>query len=124
MCGRRRGSIAASQPITDPSPLRQTLITGVKSAFVQVIIRIRMKARIKLFAALREMAGESEVELDLPETATVAHVVRELDRRYAGMMTSGVPIMIAVNAEYVSEDHPIQEGDEIAFIPPVSGGGL
>lgn len=83
-----------------------------------------MKARIKLFAALREMAGESEVELDLPETATVAHVVRELDRRYAGMMKSGVPIMIAVNAEYVSEDHPIREGDEIAFIPPVSGGSL
>ncbi len=96
----------------------------MKSAFVQAIIPSKMKARIKLFAALREMAGESEVELDLPETATVAHVVRELDRRYAGMMKSGVPIMIAVNAEYVSEDHPIQEGDEIAFIPPVSGGGL
>ena len=96
----------------------------MKSGFVQAIIRSRMKARVKLFAALREMAGESEVELDLPETATVAHVVRELDRRYGGMMTSGVPIMMAVNAEYVSEDHPIQEGDEIAFIPPVSGGAL
>ena len=97
---------------------------GVKSALVQAIIRSRMKARVKLFAALREMAGESEIELDLPETATVAHVVRELDRRYSGMMKSGVPIMIAVNAEYVSQDHPIHEGDEIAFIPPVSGGGL
>ena len=96
----------------------------MKSAFVQAIMRSTMKARVKLFAALREMAGESEVELDLPETATVAHVVRELDRRYAGMMKSGVPVMIAVNAEYVSEDHTIQEGDEIAFIPPVSGGTL
>ena len=70
------------------------------------------------------MAGESEIELDLPETATVADVVRELDRRYSGMLKGGVPIMIAVNAEYVTGDHPIQEGDEIAFIPPVSGGAL
>ena len=39
-------------------------------------------------------------------------------------MKSGVPHYDSpVNAEYVSEDHPIQEGDEIAFIPPVSGGG-
>ncbi len=83
-----------------------------------------MKARVKLFAALREMAGESEIELDLPETATVAHVVSELDRRYAGMMKGGVPIMVAVNAEYVPDDHPIRDGDEIAFIPPVSGGAL
>ncbi len=83
-----------------------------------------MKARVKLFAALRERAGESEIELDLPDTATVAHVVRELDRRYGGMLQGGVPIMIAVNTEYVTGDHPIQEGDEIAFIPPVSGGAL
>ena len=83
-----------------------------------------MKARVKLFAALRERAGESEIELDLPDAATVAHVVRELDRRYGGMLQGGVPIMIAVNTEYVTGDHPIEEGDEIAFIPPVSGGAL
>ena len=81
-----------------------------------------MKARIKLFAALRERAGESEIEMELPDTATVAHVVSELDRRYGGMMQGGVPIMIAVNTEYVTADHPIQDGDEVAFIPPVSGG--
>ena len=76
-----------------------------------------MKVRIRLFAALRERAGTDQVELDLPEQARVRDALDLLRT-----VTSDLPVVMAINQEYANEDAVLQAGDELALIPPVSGG--
>jgi MoaE-MoaD fusion protein len=76
-----------------------------------------MKVRIRLFAGLRERAGAAQVELDLPEQSRVRDALDQLRT-----ITSDVPVVMAINQEYANEDAILQAGDELALIPPVSGG--
>jgi molybdopterin converting factor subunit 1 len=76
-----------------------------------------MKVRIRLFAGLRERAGADQVELDLPEQASVRDALDRL-----GGITSDVPVVMAINQEYADENTVLSAGDELALIPPVSGG--
>src|SRR5437870_5731281 len=66
---------------------------------------------------LRERAGADHVELELPDGARVADALAALDG-----LAGGMPVLMAVNREYASEDAPLAAGDELALIPPVSGG--
>jgi molybdopterin synthase catalytic subunit/molybdopterin converting factor small subunit len=66
---------------------------------------------------LRERAGASELTLELPEGARVRDALDEL-----GGLADGLPLVMAVNREYAPEDHELDAGDELALIPPVSGG--
>jgi MoaE-MoaD fusion protein len=77
----------------------------------------RMEVTVRLFAMLRERAGAREVTLELPEGARVSDALAEL-----GSIAEGLPLVMAVNREYAPEDHVLDEGDELALIPPVSGG--
>jgi MoaE-MoaD fusion protein len=77
-----------------------------------------MKVRVRLFAVLRERAGTDEVELDLPDGARVADALARLDD-----LAGGLSLVMAINREYAREDAPLSPGDELALIPPVSGGG-
>lgn len=77
---------------------------------------------LKYFAILREQLGASEASLELPEGTTAGEIypiVTGDQPRLAGLQRS---IMLMVNEEYVGPEHPLQDGDEVAFIPPVSGG--
>jgi len=74
---------------------------------------------VRLFAALRERAGRDVVELELPEGARVADALQRLET-----VTNGVPVVMAVNHEYADLDAGLHEGDEVALIPPVSGGAV
>src|ERR1700761_8155583 len=78
-----------------------------------------MQVRVLLFAGLRERAGASSVELDLPEGALVRDA---LERMRA--VADGVPVVMAINQEYAAADAPLHAGDELALIPPVSGGSI
>jgi MoaE-MoaD fusion protein len=78
-----------------------------------------MEVTVRLFAMLRERAGAPEVTLELPEGARVADAVAEL-----GHLAEGLPLVMAVNREYAPADRPLDPGDELALIPPVSGGGV
>ncbi len=82
-----------------------------------------MKATVKLFAALREMIGASELTLDVADGQTVDGLFRELCARYPRLAAYDSSLFYSVNAEYVSPDYALRDGDEVAFIPPVSGGG-
>jgi molybdopterin synthase catalytic subunit len=76
-----------------------------------------VNVRIRLFAALRERAGAGSLELDLPDGATVGDVWSRLD---LGEEPSG--LLYARNRTYVERSEALRAGDEVAVIPPVSGG--
>ncbi len=78
-----------------------------------------MQVRVRLFAGLRERAGASELELELPEGAVVADALARMQP-----VTAGVPVVMAVNREYAGDEQTLCAGDELALIPPVSGGSL
>ena len=62
------------------------------------------------------------MEMGLPEGATVAEAALELLRSFPRIGNDPEALVVAVNQEYASHDLPLSEGDEVAFIPPVSGG--
>jgi molybdopterin synthase catalytic subunit len=76
-----------------------------------------MRIRVRLFAGLRERAGADEVEIELPEGARVEDALEQL----AGI-SNGTKVVMAINREYADEHAPLHEDDELALIPPVSGG--
>ncbi len=78
-----------------------------------------MQVTVRLFAALRERAGTSALELELPSDARVRDALDQMRE-----LTDGVPVVMAVNQEYASEDQTLGAGDELALIPPVSGGSV
>jgi molybdenum cofactor biosynthesis protein MoaC/molybdopterin converting factor subunit 1 len=79
--------------------------------------------RVRLFAILRERAGARELALTLPAGATAGDALAALARRpeLAGALDE-LPIVLAVNRTYAPQEQPLAAGDEIALIPPVSGG--
>jgi molybdopterin converting factor subunit 1 len=76
--------------------------------------------RVRLFAAYREAAGTRELQTPLPAGARVRDLVDLLATRLPSLRTA--PGMVAVNHTYVGPDFQLHDGDEAAFIPPVSGG--
>ena len=81
-----------------------------------------MRVRVQLFARLREIAGTSEWAGDLPDGASVADVWRALEASHPGIAALRPTVSCAVNAEFASMRATVRDGDEIAFLPPVSGG--
>ena len=78
-----------------------------------------MKLRVLFFAYLRERCGR-EAEIDAPEDASVGDVWALLRGRYP--VLDDVTVRFAVNRVYVDKAHRLQDNDELALIPPVSGG--
>jgi len=81
-----------------------------------------MKATVKFFAAVHDMTGTRELDLEVREGLTVGELHRDLCARFPRLADYSGSLMYSVNAEYVPADHPLDDGDEVAFIPPVSGG--
>ena len=79
-------------------------------------------ARVRLFARLSELAGTRETEVELGEGLTVGDVYELLACRYPSLAGLKDTVMYALNSEYVKPDHSVRPGDEVALIPPVSGG--
>jgi MoaE-MoaD fusion protein len=82
-----------------------------------------MKVRIRLFAVLRELAGSDWIELDLREGATVADALKQLgDQPALAGALQRMAIQMAVNHDYASASTELDDEDELALIPPLSGG--
>ena len=82
-----------------------------------------MKVRVRCFAAAREIVGTAELILDLPEGSTLIQLVDEVRCRFPRLEGLAGSLLYSVNREYASSDKRLAAGDEIALIPPVSGGG-
>ncbi len=82
-----------------------------------------MTVTVRLFAILRERAGRDSVEIELPADATVADAFERLTAAPGlGELVERLPLRMAVNREYADEGTAIAPGDELALIPPISGG--
>ncbi|MCH7483693.1 MAG: molybdopterin converting factor subunit 1 [Chloroflexi bacterium] len=79
-------------------------------------------ARVRLFARLADLAGTREAAVELGEGLTAAGVFGVLVQRYPSLTGFDAFVRFAVNSEYVPASHPVRDGDEVALIPPVSGG--
>ena len=81
-----------------------------------------MTVRSLFFATYRDLAGSDELLVDLPASATVEDLVRELRCARPGLAALPAAPAVAVNLEYAPLSTPLRDGDEVAFIPPVAGG--
>ena len=80
-----------------------------------------MKVTVRFFALYRERAGTDRTEVDIPEGASGMELLGHLRTMYPSLPATN-SVLIAVNSEYIGPADPLHEGDEVAFIPPVSGG--
>jgi molybdopterin synthase catalytic subunit len=82
-----------------------------------------MKVNVRLFAGLKELLGGRELVLDLTDGATIGDLRDALSRDYPIVTPFLTTLVCAVQEEYVPSSHRLRDGDEVALIPPVSGGG-
>ena len=81
-----------------------------------------MRITIRLFARLREIAGSGELQRPLPAAATAQGAWDALAQEFPALVQYRAVVSCAVNEQYARFDTPIADGDEVAFLPPVSGG--
>jgi MoaE-MoaD fusion protein len=82
-----------------------------------------MVVSVRLFAMLREAARRDSLDVELEDGATAADLVEAVARDAGiGAVVQPSSVVVAVNREYVESGHPLHDGDEVALIPPVSGG--
>ena len=81
-----------------------------------------MHVTIRLFARLRELAGASDLRRELPDGSVARDAWDALVREFPAMAGYSAVISCAVNEEYARLTAALKDGDEIAFLPPVSGG--
>ncbi|MHB8619248.1 MAG: MoaD/ThiS family protein [Chloroflexota bacterium] len=81
-----------------------------------------MKVRVLLFARYKDLAGTGLLELDVAEGATAGQVFDRVADRFAEMKPMRGSTLMAVQAEYVKPGATLRDGDELALMPPLSGG--
>jgi len=81
-----------------------------------------VRVSVRLFAGLHDLVGRREVELELVDGATVAALREQIASQYPAVVPLMSALVCAVNEEYVPNEHRLSPGDQVALIPPVSGG--
>ena len=81
-----------------------------------------MQVTVRLFARLRDLAGTGELVRDIPPSATVQTVWTSLVDEMPSLRDYELTMSVAVNADYARMSAAVHDGDEVAFLPPVSGG--
>lgn len=81
-----------------------------------------MKISVRLFAGLHELLGKRDLTIQLADGSTIAKLQQQLGRDYPAVVPFLPTLICAVDEEYVPAEHQLRDGDEVAFIPPVSGG--
>jgi len=80
------------------------------------------KIRVRLFAILRELVGEREITITVPTGITVSYLNNEILKKYPQLKSFGNKFVTSVNCKVTTGDTIITSRDEIALLPPVSGG--
>jgi molybdopterin synthase catalytic subunit len=85
-------------------------------------VPVAIAVRVRLFARLREQAGSETATLELPAGSTIAEVYEALRHMHPALEADRNAVRAALNQEFKAWDAEVADGDEVAFIPPVSGG--
>lgn len=81
-----------------------------------------IRVQLRFFAVVREQLGSSGENVELATASTVADLFAALAERHPSIVQLRPHLRCAVNMEFVSDEHVLYDGDEVAFIPPVAGG--
>jgi len=81
-----------------------------------------MKVKVKLFASFREIVGAKEEDIELPDGSTVQALLEDYIRRFPRIERYREHIILSVNRDYGAPSRVLKAGDEVSFLPPVSGG--
>lgn len=81
-----------------------------------------MNIKVLFFASCRDLIGTGEREMTLPDGATITDLISKLASEQTRFTEMAPSLMVSVNQAYVERAAELQDGDEVAFIPPVSGG--
>lgn len=81
-----------------------------------------MRITIRLFGRLHDLAGATELEREIPWPATVWSAWERLTGEFPALAPHGGSVSAAVNADFAKKETGLADGDEVAFLPPVSGG--
>jgi MoaE-MoaD fusion protein len=89
---------------------------------MQAAPRTIVQIRVRLFASLRELAGEGTAQVEVPAGSRAGDVWDACVRRWPALAARRQSTVLAVNQEFAKADLPVHDGDEVALLPPVSGG--
>ena len=81
-----------------------------------------MTVKVLFFASCRDLVGAREQQVALSSGATVGDLIAEIASEHARFVEMAPSLMVSVNQEYMDRSTALKDGDEVAFIPPVSGG--
>lgn len=81
-----------------------------------------MRVTVRLFGPVREAVGAKELHVQLPHAANAATLRALLAEKHPELAAFGARLRVSVNREFAAEDASLADGDEVAFLPPVSGG--
>jgi MoaD family protein len=81
-----------------------------------------MNVRVQFYAQLREYIGIHELELELPQGATVHELLEKIYAEKPGLRAHDKTILIGAGLEFVDRDYKLNPGEEVAIMPPVQGG--
>ncbi len=81
-----------------------------------------MRVKVLFFGLVRDLAGLPEEEVEVPDGGTLEHLWGQYERRFPRFREAAGSLLVAVNQEVADRAQVLREGDEVAFMPPVSGG--
>lgn len=81
-----------------------------------------MQVSVRFFAGYKDLLGEEQLLVEIDEGATVGDILELLKERYPSIREQGYMPLTACNLKHVSKKHRLEDGDEVAIFPPVSGG--
>ena len=81
-----------------------------------------MKVRVQFYAQLRDVVGMRELEVDLPQNATVRELLEKIYTEKPRLRAQDKSILIGAGLEFVDRNYNLKPGEEIAIMPPVQGG--
>ncbi len=83
---------------------------------------VKQSLSIKLFASIRQAMNSNEIKIDIDNEITVLQMKEIIFKTFPNLKKSNIPFFVAVNHKYVTDSDVITTNDEVALIPPVSGG--
>ena len=89
-----------------------------------VLTSNKMQVRLLFFATLKDIVGARQMQVDVPAGSTVSDVLSHLEGTYPRIKDYRRVVLTAINEEYVDQAARVQDGDEVAIFPPVSGGAV